>query len=278
MRDSAMKIGFIGAGNMASSIIHGLVNTGFPSSQIIVSNRSQEKLLTLCADTGVNAALSNAAVVEAADIVVLAIKPQQHQEVIASIAEALRAKTCVLVTVAIAVTTKMMTRWIGAPYPLVRAMPNTPTHIGQGITGLFVNEHVSSSSKAVLDDLFSCLGRVVWLSTEDKVHALASVAGSGPAYFYYIMESWIEATKTLGFTDEDAKMLVLETMRGADALLCANKLEPSTLRQQVTSPKGSTEAAIAVFMERDMVGTFRDAMHASMSRIETLNQQLDVNE
>lgn len=269
------NIGFIGAGNMASAMIHGLVHHDYNPEHIFVSNRSPQKCLDLQQSCGVQVAMSNAALVRECDVVVLAVKPQQHQAVIAEIRQVVLEKPVLLLSVAIAVSDQMVQRWVGHKVPFIRLMPNTPAHIGQGIIGAFANQEVSQDQRSYVQSVFEAMGKVYWLDHEADIDAIAAISGSGPAYLYRFMEAWMDAAVRRGFSEQTAEQLVVDTVDGALALLRDRKVSAQTLREQVTSPKGSTEAAIAVFDQHDMVAIFDQATKASVARIEALSQQME---
>ena len=268
-------IGFIGAGHMAEHLIRGFLAAGMDSDQIVISNRNEDKRLALESELSVIGCTSNIDVVKRADIIILAIKPLMHAAVVAEIKEELLLNSKVLITVAIAVSSAMLRSWLGHDYPLVRAMPNLPVKVKQGVTGLYKNPLVSDQQYNSINHLFSKLGLVLWFDQEQSINAFASISGNGPAYCFMMMEAWILAAIDQGLNCSDAKDVVGQVIKGALDLALTSEYDVSELRTQVTSPGGSTEAAIEVFGQHDMVAIFKEAMEASSARIAELQKQME---
>ncbi len=255
-------ITFIGAGNMATSLIKGLIAGGHDAAAIRASDPAPEQLRKI-AELGVATSDDNNAQLLGADVVILAVKPQ----VMASVAEGLTALSTdqLLVSIAAGVSLSSLAGWTSGEQPIVRCMPNTPALLGAGITALCANESVSPAQRQLAEAVLASAGRTLWVSPEDQLDAVTAVSGSGPAYFFYLMEAMIEAGQALGLSAETAATLTLETARGA-ALMALEGPPPAQLRANVTSPGGTTQAALEVLEAADCHGIINAAIAAAAKR------------
>ncbi len=249
-------IGFIGSGNMAEALIKGITAAKLYEPQsVFISDIRPERLDVLAKEYGVIPAKDNAALAGKVDILVLSIKPQNMTEALDSIKDTLGADTLVI-SIAAGIKTANITAVLGE-IAVVRVMPNTPALIGAGAAALFANEKAKSQMQNALD-IFSAVGVAVVVEDEDLIDAVTAVSGSGPAYFFLLMEQMIQAGRQLGLSGEVAKKLVLQTAKGA-ALLAVERDKagetPAELRQKVTSPGGTTEAALKVFAQAKLSET-----------------------
>ncbi|MFA9487053.1 MULTISPECIES: pyrroline-5-carboxylate reductase [unclassified Moraxella] len=263
---SAKKITFIGGGNMANAIIDGLLKLKQDKGldfQIAVSDRNEPKRVSFVAK-GVQAVSPDDVneVVSDADVVVLSVKPQGMQGVCQELIPHLSGQ--LVLSVAAGLTVDTLCAWLGGHQRVVRSMPNLPSAIGLGATGMYAKADVSESDKAVADAIMSASGLVAWLDDEALMHAVTAAAGSAPAYFFYILEHMIDKAVELGLGTDDAKALVIQSLIGAGELARHN--DPKTLREQVTSKGGTTAAALAVFGERDVGEVIRAGMQACVDR------------
>ncbi|MCK9564003.1 MAG: pyrroline-5-carboxylate reductase, partial [Bacteroidales bacterium] len=244
---STAIITFIGGGNMARSLIGGLVQKGFDPAAIRVSEPLAEARDALATDFGVTVFSDNGAACAGADLVVLAVKPQAMPAVAGGLAPALGHRP-VVVSIAAGIPVAALQQWLGANTPIIRCMPNTPALVHLGASGLFASALVSSGQKALAEQLFSAVGVMVWLDAEAEIDAVTALSGSGPAYFFLLMEAMQSAGETLGLSPATARQLTLQTALGAATMAAASDVGPDELRRRVTSPAGTTEKAIEAFM------------------------------
>lgn len=243
-----LSIGFIGAGNMATSLIRGLLGKGMPGNSIFATDIDPDKLNALASDSGINAA-STEELASKADVVVLAVKPQVMQTVCTSLAESLATRNSqpLFVSIAAGVSLASLEQWLGGNPAVVRCMPNTPALVGKGATGLFANAAVSVEQRSAATQLLDAVGISVWVASEADLDIVTAVSGSGPAYYFLFMEAMQEAAKEMGMAEDLARVLVLQTAAGAAELAGQSEESVAELRRKVTSPGGTTEQAILQF-------------------------------
>ena len=262
-----MTIAFIGAGNMAGSLIRGLQASGYLPGEIVAADPAQSQLDVLSA-LGIATTTDNARAVAEADIIVLAVKPQITGDVLQAL-PALRADQLVISIVA-GIDTRSLGDWLPDQQPIVRCMPNTPALLGAGITGLYANASVSDAQCAQAEAILNGVGSSVWVSDESQLDAVTAVSGSGPAYYFLLMESMIESAQALGLDAQASRQLVVETARGAALMACEPDTDPATLRRNVTSPGGTTEAALNVMQAENLGHIVDRALLAAKQRAATL--------
>jgi pyrroline-5-carboxylate reductase len=266
------KIAFIGGGNMASSIIGGMLANGFQPEQIRVGNRGAEKCQRLNQTYGISATSDNHAAVADADIVVMAVKPQVMGSVIAELVSSIKPGT-VVVSVAAGIQLSNLEEWLGESRAIVRVMPNTPSMVRCGAAGLFANELVSSEQKASVEAMFNAVGISCWVDDEAKIDAVTAVSGSGPAYFFLMMEAMQKVGQELGLSEQVARELTIQTALGAAKMASTSEHNTTELRLQVSSPGGTTQAAIETFQALDVEATFRQAMEAARNRAQAMAEE-----
>ena len=262
MNDS--RIAFIGAGNMANSLILGLIAKGVPATNIAACDIDQTRLDVLRQVCGITTG-SMAEVASQADVVVLAVKPQVLADVCSTLSPLLPANTLVI-SIAAGIPLSSLERWLGADRAVVRCMPNTPALVLEGATGLFANSNTSTTQKKLAEDILSAVGISRWLASEHDINAVTALSGSGPAYYFLLMEAMEEAAITMGLEPEMARALTIQTALGAAKLAASSDVPPSELRRRVTSPGGTTQAAIESFEHdgfRDLVSR---ALQAAQKR------------
>lgn len=265
------KIGFIGAGNMARSLIGGLIASGVSNSQLYAADPVEETRKTLTHDFAIKTYENNQQLVDMCDVIIFAVKPQALKTVVANIS----AKTSSLyITVAAGIQCKSMENWLGSGISIVRAMPNTPALVLSGATGLYANANVSDIQKEIAESILRAVGLTVWVTDEKQMDAVTALSGSGPAYFFMVMEAMEKAGEELGLPAETARLLAIQTGFGAAKLALENEEDPATLRKQVTSPGGTTEQAINTFQELGLTDIFSKAMKAACNRAEELAEKL----
>ena len=255
---------------MGTAILAGLMRRGVDASEVVASTKTEATASRLADEFGItaiatetNASANQVAVVDA-DIVLLAVKPAYVIEVLTQVAESLKPGALV-VSVAAGITTAAMEDAVAENVAVVRAMPNTPAIVGRAVTGLAAGSRVTPEQLAAASELFESVGRVVVVG-EDQIDQLSTVSGSGPAYVFYFIEEFTKAAVELGFTPDQARMLVEETFLGASELLAASGKTPADLRRQVTSPNGTTMQAIAVFEQANLHELFGRATAAALNR------------
>ena len=265
-------IGFIGAGNMASSIIRGLIEAGKKPSSIFVTDIDESKLEFLADEAGIKTA-STKEICNFAEVLVLAVKPQVMRVVCLEIAN-VGVTTQFMISVAAGIRTAQLEHWLNKKTAIVRCMPNTPALIGEGATGLFANNLVNKSQKELAQSIMDAVGITVWLSNEEDIDTVTALSGSGPAYFFLLMEAMQEVAQELGLEQEVAESLICQTAIGASQL--ARKAEDSvvTLRKKVTSPGGTTERAVGEFEGGNLRGLVRNALIAAKNRSIELSEDL----
>ena len=268
------KIGFIGGGNMASSLIGGLIGNGYPADKITVSDLDAEKVQYLVDKFGVNNALDSAQLAGESSILVLAVKPQHMQAVSEQIATSVQARKPVVVSIAAGIREGSLERWLGGAVAVVRCMPNTPALVKTGATGLHANSFVSADQKDQTESLLRAVGVTVWVEEESGLDAVTALSGSGPAYFFLVMEALEKAAIDAGLDPKTAQLLTQETALGAAKMALQSSESTETLRRRVTSPGGTTERAIAVMESGGLRGVLHDAVLAARQRSIELSDEL----
>ena len=270
---TAPTIGFIGAGNMATSLIGGMLQNSFKPSQILASDRDSEQLQRLNRQFGIATSTDNDQLAADCDVLVLAVKPQVMQAVCAALPSQ-RKPGQLVISIAAGITCASLANWLGVGTPLVRCMPNTPALRGQGVSGLYAVSQVSTEQKKLTESIMNAVGISLWLEQEAQIDAVTAVSGSGPAYFFYLMEAMTEAGEKLGLPREVAERLTLFTALGAADMAVHSDVDPAELRRRVTSPNGTTEQAINSFTRDDLPGMVARAMQAAAERSAELSREL----
>ena len=259
-----LKIGFIGGGNMAAALIGGVANKLTHGSNIHVVDPFPQALNSLKSRFGVSTSTELDASLSECDVLVLAVKPQIMPEVMTALASHVRQQ--LVLSVAAGIRTADMAQWLSGYSTIVRTMPNTPSLIGQGMTGLFATGSVTEKQKLLAQDIMRTTGQTLWVSEEDLLDAVTAISGSGPAYVFYFMEALTEAGKMLGLDEEQALLLALATFRGASELAVRSDESVSVLRANVTSPEGTTHAAITRMEESQLKDKIIEAVKAAFAR------------
>ncbi|MGD8266043.1 MAG: pyrroline-5-carboxylate reductase [Chromatiales bacterium] len=270
-------IAFIGAGNMAGALIRGLLQDGHPAERIIAVDPDRQKLDVFSSESGINCTTDNAAAVSAADIVVLAVKPQIVASVAQDLASAVQKQQPLVISVAAGIRIEHLEHWLGPDCAIVRTMPNTPAMLQAGATGLFASVRVSEEQRSLAESLMRAVGITIWVEHEGLIDAVTALSGSGPAYFFLFMEQMIRSARKLGLGDEEATLLTLQTALGAARMALESDDSPATLRAKVTSPGGTTEQAIRVFEQEGLERIVKQAMTAARDRSIELSSQLPLD-
>ena len=264
-----LRIAFIGSGSMGSAVLDGLIAAGHPKPLISATTRTESKAKAL-RDRGVSALAgetspdANALMAGDADVIVLGVKPYQIVDVLTELKGEI-GKNVVVISMAAGIKLATMAAVLDENPNLIRTMPNTPALVGKGVTGLASAASASPEAIAAAKALFEAVGSVVVIP-EEKIDALSAVSGSGPAWVYYIIEQWEKVAISEGFSEEDAKLMVRQTLAGSVELLENSGEEPSELRRKVTSPGGTTERIIATLDEADLQGIFSRSLKAAVAR------------
>lgn len=273
----ARKIGFIGAGNMATALVGGLLARGWSPADIGLSDAYPAQLQPH-ADRGCFTTTDNRALLERSDVLVLAVKPQVMSAVLKPLADLAGARRPLVISIAAGIPVASLSHWLGGPLPIVRAMPNTPALVQAGATGLFASAEVSRAQREEALAILGAVGLTLWVQDEALIDAVTAVSGSGPAYFFYVMEAMMTAGRELGLDEETARALTLQTALGAAQMAVTADVGPAELRRRVTSPGGTTERAIAAFDEADLKAVFGKALAACAARGAELAEQLGKTE
>ncbi len=261
------KIAFIGAGNMTQSIVGGMVHSGYPADLIYVSNPSPGKLEAISSKLGVHTSQDNAEVAKAADVVVLAVKPQLMADVCDALRKAVPAiSDKLIVTIAAGIRMPKYRTYLGDDIRIIRVMPNTPSLVGKGMSGLVADDRADESDREFIRSAFDGVGATLWVNNEDELDILGAVAGSGPAYFFEFMASLQKAAVILGFDRDKARQMVQQTALGAAEMAINSDLELEDLRKQVTSKGGSTAKGIEVYQGADINDISEQAVKAAVKR------------
>ncbi len=260
-----MKITFVGGGNMASALIGGLLSESGDTFRIAVIEPAEAQRIVLTERWPVEVhSAPCAAALDSAEVVVLAVKPQQMREVAHSMAAFLTGQ--LVISVAAGIRSQDLCRWLGGHRRIVRSMPNTPALIGRGVTGLALFDASHTDDRALAERILKAVGEVVWVHDESLLDAVTAVSGSGPAYVFRVMEAIEAAGTALGLDAEQARRLTIATFLGAAELAARSDDPPSVLRERVTSKGGTTAAALAVMEARDLSGLFAEALAAAARR------------
>jgi pyrroline-5-carboxylate reductase len=272
------NITFIGGGNMASALIGGMIRNGWRASAIRVAEPICEQHARIKAiSTDIELLTDNTAAIEGAEIVVLAVKPQVLREVCSSL-QGIITEQQLVISIAAGIRSTDIGRWLGGEPSIVRCMPNTPSLVQSGATGLYANPRTSEEQRNLAETILRSVGTTLWVSDEQQIDAVTAVSGSGPAYFFLVIEAIEAAGIKLGLSEEQARLLSLETAFGAAKLALESEDDAATLRKRVTSPGGTTEAAISVLEANRLQNIFAEAITAAQNRATELADQLGADE
>lgn len=266
-------IGFIGGGNMAASLVGGLLADGTPASQIWISAPSETTRASHRDRFGVHVVENNSELVRHCNVVVLAVKPQKMHEVCSEIAATVRSAKPLIVSVAAGVRTADIDRWLGGNTAIIRTMPNTPALVQCGATALFATPHVNNTQRESAEAIMRAVGLTLWLEDEGLMDGVTALSGSGPAYFFLMLEALEEAGVKLGLPQETSRLLAIQTAFGAAKMALESPEDCATLRKRVTSPGGTTERAIGILEQGGLRGLFASALAGARDRARELADQ-----
>lgn len=265
------NICFIGGGNMAQALIGGLLSRGLPTTRITVSD-PVEQIRHVLEEKGIQTTADNLEAIKNADVVVLAVKPQVLATVLQPLKGLLSDKLVISIIAGAEIQT--ISDLIGGSQRIVRVMPNTPALVQTGAHGIYASEAVGKQDRELTSQILAATGLTIWLDNEAQIDAVTAVSGSGPAYFFYLMESMIRAGKNLGLEEKVATALTLQTALGAAQMAITSSNSPAELRKNVTSPNGTTQAALEVFDRAQISQNIQAALAAAQKRSQELAQEL----
>jgi pyrroline-5-carboxylate reductase len=267
------RIAFVGGGNMATALVGGLIARGAAAGAISVADPDAGQRARLARDFNVRTFAEGAAAIEETETVVLAVKPQQMAAVARSLAPLIAARRPLVISVAAGIRLEDLARWLGPGVPLVRTMPNRPALIGAGITALYANADVGEDARKVAEAIMLACGATVWVADEAQLDVVTAVSGSGPAYFFLLIEALEAAAIELGLDAATARRLAVETAQGAGRMAAESTDSPAELRAQVTSRGGTTAAALAVLEADGAHAMFVRAVAAAARRSRELARE-----
>jgi pyrroline-5-carboxylate reductase len=267
------KIGFIGGGNMASSLLSGLIASGHSPQHLWVSDINPDTLKALAQNLNVNTSTSNDTVINEVDVVVLAVKPQTLSSVAKSAAALIQQKKPLVVSIAAGINQHSLSQWLGADTAIVRCMPNTPALVLTGATALHANTKVTAEQRNLAENILRSVGIALWVKDESELDAVTAVSGSGPAYYFLLMEAMEKAALELGLSEVTARLLVQQTALGAAKIALESPESPEQLRKRVTSPGGTTQRAIETFEQGGFTELVSKALHAARDRSIEMSKQ-----
>jgi pyrroline-5-carboxylate reductase len=268
------KIGFIGGGNMATYLLKGLIASGHPSQQLWVADPNAKALETISSQLmDVHCCTDNLAVANAVDVVVFAVKPDVLKQVALDMADIITAKQVLVVSIAAGISQASLSKWLGENTAIVRCMPNTPSAVLTGASGMYANLNVTEQQRDLAENILRSVGIALWLDQEQDIDAVTAVSGSGPAYYFLLMEAMEKAALELGLTEITARLLIQQTALGAAKIALESTDSPQRLRQHVTSPNGTTQKAIETFQAGGFEALVIKALHAARNRSIDLSQE-----
>ncbi len=268
------RIAFVGAGNMARSLIGGLLARGYPAEQISCSDPFAESLQLAAALGPIRTASDNNAVLADADVVVLAVKPQVMEQVLSPLHAVLQQRQPLLVSIAAGITIESMVRWSGVTLPIVRCMPNTPALLQCGASGVYASAQVSEAQRQLVGRVLEAVGIVAWVDSEAQLDAVTALSGSGPAYFFLLMEAMQAYGEQLGLPAQASAALTRQTALGAARMALESDVDVAELRRRVTSPNGTTQAALENFAANGFTQSVESALQAAYDRSIELADEL----
>ncbi len=270
MFNQDQTIAFIGAGNMATALIKGLVAKGYPCANIWASDPNKEQLENLKKETNINVSDDNTVVIQHADVVVLAVKPQLINEVLQPLENVFNTKAVLLISIAAGISIKTLESLSSNSQAIVRCMPNTPALVEAGASALYANTYTNENQRQQAQDILSAVGLTCWLQNEKDIDTVTALSGSGPAYFFLFIEALQAAAINNGLNPDIANKLALQTAFGAAKLALSGDGDVAELRRNVTSPGGTTEAALAQFEKDDFNKIIARAVAKAKARSEEL--------
>ncbi|MBF7682174.1 pyrroline-5-carboxylate reductase [Acinetobacter sp. B5B] len=272
------KIAFIGGGNMAAAIIAGLIASGYEKSLITVSAPSEATRTRFTQNMGILTTANNVEAASQADVVVLAVKPQLMREVCEGLKAIQNLDQKLFLTIAAGTAVQLYRDILGPTLKIIRIMPNTPSLVGEGVSGIFADEMITQDDKTFTTELMSAVGKVVWVVKETEINHVIAVAGSAPGYLFLFLEAMYDKAIALGFEPHQARETILQTAKGIVALAEHEKdLGFNQLRKNVSSKGGTTVEALAVFENKGLKTTVDEAMQAAIDRAQSMEIEFSLN-
>ena len=272
---NTQKIGFIGGGNMASSLISGLIASGHSPQDLWVSDVNQDALKVLAENLNVNTSTNNDDIINAVDVVVLAVKPQILSTVAKNATASIQQKQPLVVSIAAGISQQSLSQWLGNNIAIVRCMPNTPALVLTGATALHANAQVTAEQHDLAENIMRSVGIALWVNDESELDVVTAVSGSGPAYYFLLMEAMEKAAIEMGMNKVTARLLVQQTALGAAKIALESSESPEQLRKRVTSPGGTTQQALETFEEGGFTALVSKALHAARDRSIEMSKQTE---
>ena len=272
---NTQKIGFIGGGNMASSLISGLIASGHSPQDLWVSDINQDALKVLAQSLNVNTSTNNDDIINAVDVVVLAVKPQILSTVAKNATASIQQKQPLVVSIAAGISQQSLSQWLGNNIAIVRCMPNTPALVLTGATALHANAQVTAEQHDLAENIMRSVGIALWVNDESELDVVTAVSGSGPAYYFLLMEAMEKAAIEMGMNEVTARLLVQQTALGAAKIALESSESPEQLRKRVTSPGGTTQQALETFEEGGFTALVSKALHAARDRSIKMSKQTE---
>jgi pyrroline-5-carboxylate reductase len=272
---NTQKIGFIGGGNMASSLISGLIASGHSPQDLWVSDINQDALKVLAKNLNVNTSTNNDDIINAVDVVVLAVKPQILSTVAKNATPSIQQKQPLVVSIAAGISQQSLSQWLGNNIAIVRCMPNTPALVLTGATALHANSQVTAEQHDLAENIMRSVGIALWVNDESELDVVTAVSGSGPAYYFLLMEAMEKAAIEMGMNEVTARLLVQQTALGAAKIALESSESPEQLRKRVTSPGGTTQQALETFEEGGFTALVSKALHAARDRSIEMSKQTE---
>lgn len=266
-----LRIAVLGSGHMGQALVHGIAGNQQLGASIVVSDPHEERL-AVYKSPSIRTTFDNDEAIKRSDIVILAVKPQTIKSVVATHSATIGNR--LVVSIAAGVPLSQLETWLFESTPIVHCMPNLAVSLNEGITGMFANRHVNQSQKMIVQDIFESLGEAVWLDHDGHIDIVTAISGTGLAYYFYVMDAVIQAAKELGMDEKSAQRFATRTALGAGRIAMSSSNSPSTLRDQVASPGGTTERAIAVLDAKGTRNAFVEAAKAAFVRSSELAANL----
>ena len=260
------RITFIGGGHIGRALLGGLIAAGAEPPSLCVADPNEAQRARVSDFGDVVASDDNAAAVEGAEVVVVSVKPQYVESVCREVADGVKRSGAAVISVAAGIHVAHLEKWLGGHQRVIRVMPNTPAMVGRGAAALYAHEHVDEEAREHAAAIMGAVGRYIWVDDEAHIDSVTAISGSGPAYFYYLMECMQEAAESFGMSADDARLLIAQTAAGAAEMTLQGDLTLKRMRMQVATPGGTTEAAVNVLLGRGFAEAVADAVRAARER------------
>lgn len=269
------KLAFIGAGNMATSLIGGLISKGYDSKNIWASNPDTKKLSELEQKFAINVTENNITAAEHANVIILCVKPDKIKAVCAELVEIIQKQKPLIISIAASITTPTLEKWLTSSVAIVRCMPNTPSLVNAGASGLYANSAATTEQKNQAESILRAVGIVVWVDDEKLIDTITVLSGSGPAYFFYLMEVLQDTAMKLGLPRDMAQLLTIQTALGSAKMAMETQANITQLRELVTSKGGTTESAFNILKKADLPKYFYEALKQAQQHTSSIEKKFE---